>query len=235
MLFLMEVSLAVNLDEKSRPVKRRESRCSRSATGTRPGPWPETERISSLINDRLDYKRPEVAKSIRLTPRGNSCIFAYRGKNHQVFRKGGARVQGIQGIRHERERRRPGRRLHHGRRVRQDRDLPDQRHHHAADRPSAREGRFLEPVYQPLGQGGSHPWPKPRPPARRRSLRAFSQHGHRVPDHRLGRSSSWSNGEQAQEETRPGRSAAPTTKECPFCSTIPVKAVRCPTCTSALK
>ena len=30
--------------------------------------------------------------------------------------------------------------------------------------------------------------------------------------------------------------AEPTTKDCPFCSTaIPVKAVRCPNCTSELK
>ena len=34
----------------------------------------------------------------------------------------------------------------------------------------------------------------------------------------------------------PAVEAAPTTKECPFCaSTIPIKAVRCPNCTSDLK
>ncbi len=36
-----------------------------------------------------------------------------------------------------------------------------------------------------------------------------------------------------QEETAP---AAPTTKECPYCvSTVPIKATRCPHCTSELK
>ncbi len=35
---------------------------------------------------------------------------------------------------------------------------------------------------------------------------------------------------------RPAPSAAPTTKECQYCfSTIPIKAVRCPNCTSELK
>ncbi len=35
---------------------------------------------------------------------------------------------------------------------------------------------------------------------------------------------------------RPKPAAAPTTKECPFCiSTIPLKATRCPQCTSELK
>jgi len=34
----------------------------------------------------------------------------------------------------------------------------------------------------------------------------------------------------------PAPAAAPTTKECPFCSTaIPIKAVRCPNCTSDVK
>jgi large conductance mechanosensitive channel len=35
---------------------------------------------------------------------------------------------------------------------------------------------------------------------------------------------------------RPKAAAAPTTKECPYCiSTIPIKAKRCPNCTSELK
>jgi len=35
---------------------------------------------------------------------------------------------------------------------------------------------------------------------------------------------------------KPAAPAAPTTKECPFCaSTIPLKATRCPACTSELK
>jgi len=35
---------------------------------------------------------------------------------------------------------------------------------------------------------------------------------------------------------KPAAPAAPTTRECPFCaSTIPVKATRCPACTSQLK
>jgi len=35
---------------------------------------------------------------------------------------------------------------------------------------------------------------------------------------------------------RPAPAAPPTTKECPFCYTaIPIKAVRCPNCTSELK
>jgi len=35
---------------------------------------------------------------------------------------------------------------------------------------------------------------------------------------------------------QPAPAAAPTTKECPFCySTVPIKAVRCPHCTSELK
>ena len=35
---------------------------------------------------------------------------------------------------------------------------------------------------------------------------------------------------------KPAPAAAPTTKECPFCySTIPIKATRCPHCTSELK
>ena len=35
---------------------------------------------------------------------------------------------------------------------------------------------------------------------------------------------------------RPAPAAAPTTKECPFCvSAVPIKAVRCPNCTSDLK
>jgi len=34
-------------------------------------------------------------------------------------------------------------------------------------------------------------------------------------------------------ETAP---AAPTTKDCPFCATaVPIKAVRCPNCTSEIK
>ncbi|HEY3837096.1 MAG TPA: large conductance mechanosensitive channel protein MscL [Bryobacteraceae bacterium] len=38
------------------------------------------------------------------------------------------------------------------------------------------------------------------------------------------------------KRTEPVVEAAPTTKECPFCaSTIPIKAVRCPQCTSDLK
>ncbi len=36
-----------------------------------------------------------------------------------------------------------------------------------------------------------------------------------------------------QKPAKPGSSAAPTTRECPFCcSTIALKAVRCPNCTS---
>jgi large conductance mechanosensitive channel len=36
-----------------------------------------------------------------------------------------------------------------------------------------------------------------------------------------------------QKPARPGTSAVPTTRECPFCcSTVAVKAVRCPNCTS---
>ena len=36
--------------------------------------------------------------------------------------------------------------------------------------------------------------------------------------------------------TRPTPAAAPTTKECPYCfSTIPIKATRCPNCTSEIK
>jgi large conductance mechanosensitive channel len=35
---------------------------------------------------------------------------------------------------------------------------------------------------------------------------------------------------------KPAPAAAPTTKECPYCiSTIPIKATRCPSCTSELK
>lgn len=35
---------------------------------------------------------------------------------------------------------------------------------------------------------------------------------------------------------RPAPAAAPTTKECPYClSTVPLKATRCPNCTSELK
>ena len=35
---------------------------------------------------------------------------------------------------------------------------------------------------------------------------------------------------------RPAPTASPTTKECPFChTTIPIKATRCPNCTSELK
>ncbi|HEY0702599.1 MAG TPA: large-conductance mechanosensitive channel protein MscL, partial [Candidatus Acidoferrales bacterium] len=35
---------------------------------------------------------------------------------------------------------------------------------------------------------------------------------------------------------KPAPAAAPTTKECPFCaSTIPLKATRCPNCTSELR
>jgi large conductance mechanosensitive channel len=37
------------------------------------------------------------------------------------------------------------------------------------------------------------------------------------------------------KKTEPVAEVAPTTKECPFCaSTIPIKAVRCPNCTSEL-
>lgn len=37
------------------------------------------------------------------------------------------------------------------------------------------------------------------------------------------------------KKTEPAPAAAPTTKECPFCaSTIPIKAKRCPLCTSQL-
>ena len=39
-----------------------------------------------------------------------------------------------------------------------------------------------------------------------------------------------------QARKKAGEPAAPTTKECPFCFTaIPIKASRCPNCTSALK
>lgn len=38
------------------------------------------------------------------------------------------------------------------------------------------------------------------------------------------------------QKPKPVPSAAPTTKECPFCvSTIPIKATRCPNCTSEIK
>ena len=38
-----------------------------------------------------------------------------------------------------------------------------------------------------------------------------------------------------QKPAQPGSPAAPTTKECPFCcSTVAIKAVRCPNCTSQL-
>jgi large conductance mechanosensitive channel len=38
------------------------------------------------------------------------------------------------------------------------------------------------------------------------------------------------------QKPKPAPAAAPTTKECPFCvSTIPIKATRCPNCTSELK
>jgi len=38
-----------------------------------------------------------------------------------------------------------------------------------------------------------------------------------------------------QKPAKPGSPAAPTTKECPFCcSTVAIKAVRCPDCTSQL-
>jgi large conductance mechanosensitive channel len=40
----------------------------------------------------------------------------------------------------------------------------------------------------------------------------------------------------ASKMKKPAPAADPTTKECPFCaSTIPIKAVRCPNCTSDLK
>jgi large conductance mechanosensitive channel len=38
------------------------------------------------------------------------------------------------------------------------------------------------------------------------------------------------------QKPKPAPAAVPTTKECPFCAvTIPIKAVRCPQCTSELK
>ena len=38
------------------------------------------------------------------------------------------------------------------------------------------------------------------------------------------------------QKPKPVPAAAPTTKECPFCvSTIPIKATRCPNCTSEIK
>ncbi|HZY43667.1 MAG TPA: MscL family protein, partial [Anaerolineae bacterium] len=42
---------------------------------------------------------------------------------------------------------------------------------------------------------------------------------------------------KAMNATRkPAPAAAPTTKDCPYClSTVPLKATRCPNCTSALK
>jgi large conductance mechanosensitive channel len=41
---------------------------------------------------------------------------------------------------------------------------------------------------------------------------------------------------QAPKKTAPAAAAAPTTKDCPFCySSIPIKATRCPNCTSELK
>ena len=40
----------------------------------------------------------------------------------------------------------------------------------------------------------------------------------------------------ANKMKKPAPAAAPTTKECPYCfSTIPLKATRCPNCTSELK
>ena len=42
--------------------------------------------------------------------------------------------------------------------------------------------------------------------------------------------------QQANKMKKPAPVADPTTKECPFCaSSIPIKAVRCPLCTSDLK
>ena len=41
--------------------------------------------------------------------------------------------------------------------------------------------------------------------------------------------------EQLAESARPAAAVAPTTKECPACfMTVPVKATRCPHCTSAI-
>jgi len=41
---------------------------------------------------------------------------------------------------------------------------------------------------------------------------------------------------QMNKLRRPAPAAAPTTKECPYClSTVPLKAVRCPNCTSEIK
>jgi large conductance mechanosensitive channel len=41
---------------------------------------------------------------------------------------------------------------------------------------------------------------------------------------------------QINRWSKPAPAAAPTTKECPYCHTaIPIKAVRCPNCTSELK
>jgi len=41
---------------------------------------------------------------------------------------------------------------------------------------------------------------------------------------------------QVNRMQRPQPAAAPTTKDCPYCfSTIPIKAVRCPNCTSELR
>jgi large conductance mechanosensitive channel len=38
------------------------------------------------------------------------------------------------------------------------------------------------------------------------------------------------------QRLRPAEKPAPTTKECPFCiSTVPIKATRCPNCTSEIK
>ncbi len=40
----------------------------------------------------------------------------------------------------------------------------------------------------------------------------------------------------ANARKKPAPAAAPTTKECPYClSTVPLKATRCPNCTSELK
>ena len=69
-----------------------------------------------------------------------------------------------------------------------------------------------------------------RPPARHHQLRCFPQHRNRFPDRRV---CDLSGDPQVNRWKKPAPVAAPTTKECPYCFTaIPIKATRCPNCTS---
>src|SRR5580693_9199708 len=75
---------------------------------------------------------------------GIACRFATLEENRHAER--------VQRVCDEGKRPGPGRRFYYRRGVREDRYVPGFGHHYAADRTHTRQGRFLEPVPEPVGK-----------------------------------------------------------------------------------